>query len=97
MRPSIALTRNRDALAALPVRHRLVNVRVFGSVVRGEDKDGSDLDLLVDPLPDVTTLFDIVALKAEAERLLGVPVDVRTSNDIHERFRARALGEARPL
>ena len=97
MRPSIALDHNREALAALSARHRLVNVRVFGSVVRGEDTDGSDLDLLVDPLPDVTTLFDIVALKAEAETLLGVPVDVRTVADIHERFRADVLGEARPL
>lgn len=68
MRPSIALHHNRDALAALSARHRLVNVRVFGSVVRGENKDGSDLDLQVDPLPDVTNPFDIVALKAEARR-----------------------------
>jgi len=97
MRPSIALERNRQALAALLAQHRLVNARVFGSVARGDDRDGGDLDLLVDPLPDVTTLFDIVALKADAERLLGVPVDVKTEDDLHHRFRAQALGEAKPL
>jgi predicted nucleotidyltransferase len=97
MRPSIALDRNRTALAALVARHRLVNARVFGSVARGEDAEASDLDLLVDPVPDLTTLFDVVALKAEAARLLGVPVDVRTVEDIHERFRSRVLREARPL
>ena len=99
MRPSIALASDasRKALALLSERHRLTNIRVFGSVARGDDKDGSDLDLLVDPLPDLTTLFDIVALKSEAEALLGVPVDVRTLDDIHQSIRARVLGEARPL
>jgi len=97
MRPSIALDQNRQALAALLAQHRLANGRVFGSVARGDDTDGSDLDLLVDPLPDVTTLFDIVALKADAERLLGVPVDVKTVDDLHQRFRAQALDEAKPL
>ncbi|MBI5122070.1 MAG: nucleotidyltransferase family protein [Rhodospirillales bacterium] len=99
MRPSIALASdaNRKALALLSERHRLTNLRVFGSVARGEDQDGSDLDLLVDPLPDLTTLFDIVALKSEAESLLGVPVDVRTLDDLHVSIRARVLGEARPL
>ena len=97
MRPSIALDHNRNALVELSARHRLVNVRVFGSVSRGEDVDGSDLDLLVDAVPDVTTLFDIVALKAEAQNLLGIPVDIRTLDDINERFQARVLDEAKPL
>ncbi|MBF0269103.1 MAG: nucleotidyltransferase family protein [Alphaproteobacteria bacterium] len=99
MRPSIALASdaNRKALAKLSERHRLTNIRVFGSVARGEDGESSDLDLLVDPLPDLTTLFDIVALKSEAESLLGVPVDVRTLEDLHVSIRARVLGEAKPL
>ncbi|MBI1205970.1 MAG: nucleotidyltransferase [Azospirillum sp.] len=97
MRPSIALERNRHALAALLARHRLTNGRGFGSVARGDDTDGSDLDLLVDPLPDLTTLFDLVALKHDAERLLGVPVDVKTANALHRLVRARALSEAKPL
>jgi predicted nucleotidyltransferase len=97
MRPSIALTRNRDALAALSARHRLTNVRVFGSVLRGEDTDGSDLDLLVDAVPEVTTLLDLVRMEREAAALLGVPVDIRTPDDLHESFRDRVVSEARPL
>ncbi|WP_299440372.1 nucleotidyltransferase family protein [uncultured Rhodospira sp.] len=97
MKPSAALPRHRDAILALSHRHGLRNVRVFGSAARGEDHDGSDLDLLVDPTPDVTTYFDIVDFKAEVECLLGVPVDVRTPNDLHTAFRQRTVSEAIPL
>lgn len=97
MRPSEALQHHRDALLALSARHGLRNVRVFGSAARGEDQDGSDLDLLVDPTPDATTLLDVVSMKDDAQKLLGVPVDVRTIADIHERFRARVTRDAKPL
>lgn len=97
MRPSIALEHHRAELLALSSRHRLAGVRVFGSVARGEDGEGSDLDLLVDAVPDVTTLFDLAALRLDAERLLGVRVDVRTVADIHETRRERVLREAVPL
>jgi len=97
MRPSEALQRHRDALLALSARYGLRNVRVFGSAARGEDQDGSDLDLLVDPTPDATTLLDVVAMKDDAQKLLGVSVDVRTIADIHERFRARVTRDAKPL
>ncbi|MGA3403595.1 MAG: nucleotidyltransferase family protein [Acetobacteraceae bacterium] len=97
MRPSQALQHHREALLTLSTRHGLRNVRVFGSAARSEDRDGSDLDLLVDPTPDSTTLFDIVAMKEEAQKLLGVSVDVRTIADIHERFRARVIKDAKPL
>ncbi|SDE39526.1 nucleotidyltransferase family protein [Rhodospira trueperi] len=94
MKPSAAFRQHRDAILSLSARHGLRNVRVFGSAARGEDHDGSDLDLLVDPTPDVTTYFDIVDFKAEAERLLGVPVDVRTPGDLHTTFREKAVSEA---
>jgi predicted nucleotidyltransferase len=97
MRPSEALRHHRDALLALCARHGLRNVRVFGSAARGEDHDGSDLDLLVDPTPDVTTLFDVIGMKDDAQKLLGLPVDVRTIADINERFRARMTKDAKPL
>ena len=67
--------------------------RVFGSVVHGDDVEGSDLDLLVDATPR-TTLFNLAALQLEAERLLGVPVDVRTPQDLSQRFRNAVLEEA---
>lgn len=59
MRPSQALESNRAAIRDIAARHRVRGVRVFGSVVRGTDTDGSDLDLLVEPT-EQTTLLDIV-------------------------------------
>ena len=97
MRPSIALSRHRETVRALLTRHGLRNARVFGSVVRGEDGEDSDLDLLVDPTPDATTFFDIVASQTEIQALLGVAVDIRTLADINERFRNRVISEAKPL
>lgn len=77
MKPSDALDRHRSAVRAAAGRYRLANPRVFGSVARGADVSGSDLDLLVDPLPEAT-LFDLGGFQDEVEALLGVPVDVRT-------------------
>ena len=81
MRPSIALEQHRDAIRQIVVRHHAVNARVFGSVLHGDDRDDSDLDLLVDPTHE-TTLFDIGAIRHELLQLLGVPVDVLTPKAI---------------
>lgn len=62
----------------------------------GTDKDGSDLDLLVDALPGAT-LFDLGGLHAELEELLGVRVDLLTPADLPQRFRAKVLAEAVPV
>jgi len=67
--------------------HRTRNARVFGSVLRGEDTDQSDLDLLVDPTPE-TTLFDLGAIPAELRELPAVPVDVLTPRVLPDRVRA---------
>jgi hypothetical protein len=72
------------------------NPRVFGSVVHGNDTEGSDLDILVDPTPD-TTLFDIGAIRHELLELLGVEVDVLTPKALPEKFRIAVLAEAKPL
>ena len=77
-------------------RFRTVNPRVFGSVVRGDDTDGSDIDVLVDPLPG-TTLFDLGGLQVELETLLGVQVDLLTPGDLPLKFRAQVLSEAQPV
>lgn len=52
--------------------HRASNPRVFGSVVHGDDTEGGDLDLLIDPTPN-TMLFDIGAIRHELLQLLGCP------------------------
>ena len=96
MRPSVALGIHREAILAITLRHRVVNLRVFGSVVHGDDIDGSDLDLLVDPTQD-TTLFDIGAIRYELKELLGVAVDVLTPKALPENFRDSVLEEAQPV
>ena len=96
MKPSAALREHRDSVREATRRFRASNPRVFGSVLRNEDHEGSDFDLLVDPLPG-TTLFDLGGLQVELEELLGVRVDVLTPGDLPERMRARILGEARPV
>lgn len=96
MRPSEALAANRDALRAIAARHRVQNVRVFGSVLHQDDIEGSDLDLLVDPTPQ-TTLMDIAAIQVEAEQVLGIQVDVLTPKSLPAAFRERVEREAVPV
>ena len=96
MRPSIALQENRAAIRSVVERHRARNARVFGSVLHGDDQEGSDLDILIDPTSD-TTMFDIGAIRHELLQLLGVPVDVLTPNALPDSFRAQVIAEARPV
>lgn len=93
MRPSVVLDAQRHAVREAASRFRAVNPRVFGSVLRGTDREGSDLDLLVDAPPGVT-LFALGGLKDELETLLGIQVDVLTSADLPPKFRAQVLAEA---
>jgi hypothetical protein len=96
MRPSIALQRHRDRIREIALSHRVTNVRVFGSALRGEDTEESDLDLLVEPTKE-TTYFDLGAIQYELSELLGLPVDVLTRASLPERFRQRVLDEAQAL
>lgn len=94
--PSVALSQHREMIRAAVAGSRLINPRIFGSVLHGTDHEGSDLDLLVDALPGVT-LFDLGGLQVELEELLGVPVDLLTPDDLPEKFRKSVLAEAVPL
>lgn len=96
MKPSESLALNRAAIRRIVESHRARNARVFGSVLRGQDTDSSDLDILIDPTPE-TTLFDIGAIRHELLQLLGVPVDVLTPKALPEKFRAIVLAEAVPI
>ena len=93
MKPSDALRVHREAIRRVVESHRASNARVFGSVARGDDAEGSDIDILIDPTPD-TTLFDIGAIRHELQKLLGVPVDVLTPRALPEKFRASVMAEA---
>ena len=96
MRPSIVLASNRAAILRIVESHRARNARVFGSVARGQDTESSDIDILVDPMPE-TTLLDIGAMIHDLRLLLGIRVDVLTPGALPDRFRAEALAEARPI
>jgi len=96
MKPSLLLQTHREDIRRIVLAHRALNPRVFGSVLHGEDREDSDLDLLIDPTPD-TTLMDIGAIRHELLELLGVPVDVVTPKALPEKFRAAVLAEARPV
>ena len=96
MRPSVIFDTKRNAVKAIASRFRVANLRVFGSVLHGTDRDGSDIDLLVDALPGAT-LFDLGGLQEELEALLGLRVDLLTPADLPPRLRERVLAEARPV
>jgi len=72
------------------------NVRVFGSVARGQTRENSDVDLLVELAPD-RSLLDHGRLLADLESLLGVSVDLVSEGALRARFRERVLEEARPI
>ena len=96
MRPSEALEANRAEIHRIVKTNNAVNARVFGSVLRGEDTEGSDLDLLVDTTPE-TSLLDIARIKKGLQALLGCPVDVLTPKALPETLRAVVLSEAQPV
>lgn len=89
-----ALVRERRSeILRIADQHGARRVRLFGSVIRGEDQDTSDLDLLVEMRED-RDLLDRIALKQDLEDLLGVDVDVVTENALHPILRSRILSEA---
>lgn len=93
MKPSEALHTHRAEIRRVAEQNRTRNPRVFGSVLLGEDTNGSDLDLLVDPLPGAT-LLDLGAIQFELEQMLGVSVDVLTPGDLPAKFCDQILKEA---
>ncbi len=96
MRPSTALDNYREQIKSIVLAHRASNARAFGSAIRGEDTDTSDLDLLIDPTPE-TSLMDIGAIRCELKALLGVNVDVLTPKALPDSFREKILIESVPL
>lgn len=90
------LCRNRQALLDAVAAAGARDLRVFGSVARGEDGPDSDVDLLVD-VPEDTGLVALLALEGTLERVLNVKVDLATPADLKPRVRAAALADAIPL
>lgn len=90
------LQNKRNEILAISKKHGAFNLRIFGSVVRGEYDDLSDIDILVDVVTG-TSLFDLGGLSVELENLLGRKVDIVTERGLRTRIRDKILKEAKPL
>jgi predicted nucleotidyltransferase len=86
----------REDILNIAAQHGAHNVRVFGSVARGEARPDSDVDLLVELEPG-RSLLDLGGLLMDLQTLLGREVDVVTDKGLRDRIRARVLQEAKPL
>lgn len=86
----------RDQIRAIAGRHGAWNIRIFGSVARGEDGPDSDIDLLVD-MENGRSLLDLINIQFDLEDLLGHKVDVCTEAELCQYFREDVLAEAAPL
>ncbi len=94
--PAMTIDRDREEILRIAAQHGARNVRVFGSVARGDDRADSDVDLLVE-MEDDRSLLDLVGLEQDLEDLLRRNVDVLTDASIHPDLRLRITAEARVL
>lgn len=92
----IVLKEQRDKILKLAEKHGAKNVRVFGSVVRGEETADSDIDFLVD-LGETLSPWFPTGLIHDLESLLGRKVDVVTEKSLHYYIRDKVFEEAQPL
>ena len=90
------LQEKREDILKLAKKHGAYNIRIFGSVARGEADEKSDLDILIN-MESGRSLLDRVGLILDLESLLGCRVDVVTERGLGERVRDRILKEAMPL
>jgi hypothetical protein len=90
------LRRRRDALQQIAVRHGASNLRLFGSVARGEERPDSDIDLLID-LAEDRGFSDYLALAEELEALLHRKVDLVLARSLSPHFRPYIEADATPL
>ncbi|MDI1232126.1 MAG: nucleotidyltransferase family protein [Methylobacter sp.] len=90
------LQQQKACILDIAEHYHAVNIRVFGSVIRGEEREDSDIDLLVDFLPG-TTLLDQVGLIDALSTALGRKVDIVSERALNKHLRQRVLQEAIPL
>lgn len=96
MSPNELLQEKREDILRIANKRGASNIRIFGSVARGEADPKSDIDLLVDLEPG-RSIFDLGGLLMDLQELLGQNVDVVTERGLRERIRERVLKEAIPL
>lgn len=83
----------REAILAIAHKHGADDIRVFGSVVRGQAREQSDVDLLVH-IEEGRSLLDLIGLQLDLEELLGCKVDVVEDEGVYPRLRERIFAEA---
>ena len=92
-RPSVRVEEHRESIKAIVAAHHATEARVVGSVARGEDRPGSDVDLLVE-FTEEASLLDEVGLRVALTDLLQVSVDLIAADTLREPLRSRLLAEA---
>jgi uncharacterized protein len=90
------LEEKREEIRRIAAMHGAMNVRVFGSVARGEARQDSDLDLLVDTGPETSSWFP-AGLVLDLEEILGCKVEIVTEKGLNPYLKERVLQEALPL
>lgn len=90
------LQQKKKEILVVARQHGILNVRLFGSVARGEENPQSDIDFLVD-LEEGCTLLDLGGALVKLQELLGRKVDIVTERGLHWYLREKILKEARPL
>lgn len=90
------ITSKRNEIAQIAKQYGATNIRVFGSVARGNADDASDIDFIVD-LEKGRSLLDLGGLLMDLQKLLGRSVDVVTEKGLKPRIRERVLSEARAI
>jgi predicted nucleotidyltransferase len=90
------LREKRQEILEIAAKHGAYNVRIFGSVARGEADEKSDVDILVESGPETSSWFP-AGLIIDLKELLGCEVDVVTEAGLRPRIKARVLKEAIPL
>lgn len=87
----------REEMITIANKHGAFNLRIFGSVARGEADENSDIDILVDYSLDKISSWFPAGLILDLEQLLGYKVDIVTESGLKERIREQVLKEAKPL
>ncbi|PIR38658.1 MAG: DNA polymerase subunit beta [Alphaproteobacteria bacterium CG11_big_fil_rev_8_21_14_0_20_39_49] len=90
------LQKRRDEILALSKEFGAENIRVFGSVARGEEKENSDVDILVS-MQKNRSYFDLIAFQNSLEDLLHTKVDVLSDRGLYHSIKEQILNEAKPI
>ena len=96
MKPSISVAKHGDQVREILARFRMRNAKLFGSAARGDDTEGSDLDILVE-VPTGATFYDLARAELELEAVLGCKVEVLTKDSLAPDIAENAEADLAPI